>query len=107
VAVIGAKLAAYRIAIGLAFVVQVLRALGALDLVHRTHPEVIGIDTEHPQRLLEGQLNLEAQAIQANDLDGRKRQIGGDEDQATPGWVIDQHVMHESPQCAYFGERDR
>ena len=45
-------------------------------------------------------VNLEAQTIQANDLDGFDLQVGGFKDQAPACGVIDQHVVHESAQWA-------
>jgi hypothetical protein len=73
---------------------QVLSARAAGDLRHGAQPEVIRVGTEHAQGLFEGQFYLEAQAVESNDLDWCEGQVGGDEDRAAAGGVIDEDEAH-------------
>src|ERR1019366_4909540 len=41
------------------------------------------------------QLDLEAQSIEANDIDCGHQQVGADEDHSAACWMIDQHEAHE------------
>jgi len=74
------QLATHSGAVAVGLAVQVLRAAVARDSLHATHSEVIVVGTENSQRLLEGQFDLEAQSIAADDIDGRESQDGGAED---------------------------
>ena len=49
---------------------QILIAVAAAKGLHVLHPEVVGEGAEQAYRLLEAVFDLEAQPIQANDLDG-------------------------------------
>lgn len=53
---------------------------------HNGHPEVIGVRTDDPESLLEGDFDLETQAIEFDDLQGGEGEIGGhQEDRAAIG----------------------
>ena len=54
---------------------QMLIAVAPLQRLHRLHPKRIGEGTEDMDGLLEGELDLKAQAIQTNDLDGVQREV--------------------------------
>ena len=49
------------------------------------------LGAEHEQCVPEGQIYLEAQAKETDDLDRGHRHIRGREDQFAPGGVIDEH----------------
>jgi hypothetical protein len=60
---------------------------------------VIVVGAENTQRLLEGQLDLEAQSIAADDIDGRESQVGGEEDAAVEFsilWPIISPICHST-----------
>src|SRR5260370_9019569 len=97
-AVIGGQFATYRGAVAFGLTVHVLGAAVARDSVHAAHPEVITVDAENPQSLLEGQLDFEAQSVAADDIDGRQSQIGGEEDAAAAGRMIDEDEAHHTTQ---------
>src|SRR6202166_1469510 len=97
-AIVGGQLATDSGAIAVGLTVQVLRAAVARDALHAAHPEVIVVGAETPQRLLEGQLDLEAQSIAADDIDGRESQVRGEEDAAAAGRMIDEDEADYAPQ---------
>ena len=50
--------------------VEMLVAIVASQRLHVLHPEVIAERTDLTHSLLEGELDLESQAVETNDLDG-------------------------------------
>ena len=54
---------------------QVLVAADAPQSRHGRHPEVIGIRANDSEGLLEGHFNLESQAIDSDDVQGRQGQV--------------------------------
>ena len=67
-AVVGIDLSADGIAIGLGLHVKVLIAGVATDGGHVTHPEVVEERADDAERALEGDFNLEAVTVEANDV---------------------------------------
>ena len=55
---------------------EMLIATVAADRLHIGHPEMIGERTDLADRLLEGEFDLEAQAVKTNDLDRIERGVG-------------------------------
>jgi hypothetical protein len=58
-------------------------------------PEVVRVGAEQAQGVLEGELDLEAQPVRADDLERHEAQVGGDEDRTAARCVIDQHEAHQ------------
>ena len=67
---------------------EILIAVVAAQRLHVEHPEMVGERTDLAHCLLEGVLDLEAQAVETNDVDGVKGGIGAHEE-AGPraGWI--------------------
>src|ERR1039457_4211790 len=106
-AIVGGQLARDSGAVGVGLTVQVLRAAVARDSLHAAHPEVIVVGAENPQRLLEGQLDLEAQSIAADDVDGRESQVGGEKDAAAAGGMIDEDEADHATSGRQSRSRDK
>ena len=69
-AMVSRELAADGVAVGLRFAVQVWVATHAAKGRPGGHPEGIGIGTEDAEGLLAGDFDLEAQAIEADEVQG-------------------------------------
>src|SRR5256885_4234044 len=67
---VGVNLAFDGVAVLERFAVQMLIAVAPAKGLHVGHPEVVGERADQTHRLFEAVLDLEAQAIEANDLDG-------------------------------------
>src|SRR6516165_2720822 len=74
-AMVGRELAADGVAVGLRPAMEVLVATHAAKGRHGGHPEVIGIGTEDADGLLEGDFDFEAQAIDADDVQGLQSKV--------------------------------
>ena len=70
------ELAADGVAVGLRVAMEVLVATHAPEGRHGGHPEVIGIGTEDADGLFEGDFDFEAQAIDADDVQGFQGKVG-------------------------------
>ena len=64
---------------------EVLVTAAAAQRLHVGHPEVVGERAEQPHRLLERVFDLEAQAVEANDLDGRQGSVGAHQEARASG----------------------
>ena len=62
---------------------EMLIAAVAAQRLHVGHPEVVGEGTDPAYCLLEGVLDLEAQAVETNDIDGVKRSVCTHEEAGT------------------------
>jgi len=96
VAVIGGDFAPDGASVVIAFVMKVLVTIAAPDGVHIHHPEVVGPGAEGVEGLLEGDLDFEAQGVEANNLGRRERQIAGHEDKAAAGGMDDGDEAHKA-----------
>ena len=76
VAMIGVQLSTDGVTIGFSLAMEILVTGTARDAVHGPHPEMVGIHADGADGLLEGQLNLEAQAVEPDDFDRVQAQIG-------------------------------
>src|SRR5277367_483159 len=70
--VVGVQLAPDGVAVFGRRAMEVLVAAAAAQRLHVGHPEMVAERADQPHRLLERMLDLEAQAVEANDLDGRQ-----------------------------------
>ena len=95
-AVVGVEFAADSIAIMGGGVVEVLILGETADGFHRLHPEVVGIGSDGAQSLLEGNLNFEAQGIEAQDFQFGQLQVGGHKDDASTVRMDDQDKAHQA-----------
>src|ERR1700736_3892736 len=75
---------------------KILIAVAVAQGGHVLHPEMISECTDQTRRLFEAVFDLEAQAIEANDLDGVQRDIGAHEQARTPCGVNDGHEADAS-----------
>src|SRR6516165_6978417 len=66
---------------------EMLIAAVAADRLHIGHPEMIGERADLADRLLEGELDLEAQAVETNDLDGVERGVGAHQHAMASCWM--------------------
>src|ERR1700678_592607 len=96
VAVIGREFAPDGVAVGFAFAMKVLVTVAAPCGVHFHHPEVVGPGAEGIESLLEGDFDFEAQGVEAYDLSGTERQVGGHEDETAAGGMDDNDEAHEA-----------
>ena len=76
VAMVGCDLASDGVSVSIRFAVQVLVSADPPYGRHGRHPEVIAIGADDTERLLEGQFDLESQAIDANDIQGTQCPVG-------------------------------
>ena len=74
---------------------EVLVAAAAAQRLHVGHPEVVAERTDQPHRLLERMLDFEAQAVEANDLDGRQGSIGAHQQAGASGGMDHRDEAHE------------
>ena len=95
-AVVGVEFCADGVAVVLRFAVHVLVAAPALDGGHGAHPEVVGEGAQNVKGVLEGDLDLEAQAVEADDFEGRQFEIGAHEQAFSARGVIDSHEPHKA-----------
>src|SRR5476651_1677661 len=89
VPVIGGELATDAVAIFFGLAVEELIALPALERPHGHHPEVIGPGTHGVEGVLEREFDFEAQGVEADDLRGRERAIGRQEQDPAAGRMDD------------------
>ncbi len=80
---------------GLAMEVLITRAPSDGSHVH--HPEVIGVGSQDVDGLTETDLDLEAEPIDPNDLEGFERGVRGQEEDAAPVGVIDEDEADDPP----------
>src|SRR5215469_13140330 len=64
-----------------------LIATVAVDRLHIGHPEMISERTDLADRLLEGEFDLEAQAVKTNDLDRIERGVGAHQHATASCWM--------------------
>ena len=81
VSLVGGELAADVLPVKLGLALHILLAAAAVDGIHVLHPEVIRVGPDGVNGLLEADLNLEAPAVKANNLQRVQGQIGAKEDQ--------------------------
>src|SRR5271165_4293079 len=67
--------------------VKMLVAIVAAQRLHVLHPEVIAERTDLAHSLLEGERDLESQAVKTNDLDGLQRGVCAHEQARTSCWM--------------------
>ena len=77
VAMVGGDLASDGASVSIRFAVQVLVSPDAPYWRHGRHPEVVAIGADDTECLLEGQFDLESQAIDADDIQGTQCHVGG------------------------------
>ena len=75
---------------------EMLIAAVAAQRPHVGHPEMVGEGTDLAHCLLEGVLDLEAQAVETNDIDGVKGNIGAHEEAGTSRGVDHGDEAHQS-----------
>ena len=90
------ELAAEYVAIGFGFAVEELVALKPAQGRHGTHPEVIRPSADSVERLLETDLDLEAQGVEPDDLRRSEGEIGAQEQDFSALGMYDRHEAHES-----------
>ena len=95
--VISAHLSLHGIAVVLRGSMQVLIAVSPLQRLHRAHPEVVSEGADDMGGLLEGELDFEPQAVDADNLQRIQGGISRHENASTPGWVNDQHKAYATP----------
>lgn len=96
VAMIGTEFAPDGAAVVITFIVKELIAAAARGGMHIHHPEMVGPSAEGVESLLEGDLDFEAQGVEADDLGRAERQVGGHEDKAAAGGMDDGDEAHEA-----------
>ena len=79
---------------------QVLIAVFTSQRFHVAHPEVISEGSEDLGGLLEGVLDFEPKAVNADNLQGLQCGVGRQENALAPGRVDDQHKAYDSPHRA-------
>ena len=72
---IGVELAFDGVAVVERLAMQILIAISAAKRLHVLHPEMVRERTDQTHRLLKAVLDLKAQAIQANDLNGAQGDV--------------------------------
>src|SRR5208283_546780 len=85
--VVGVELALDAVAVLGRGAVKMLVAIVAAQRLHVLHPEVIAERTDLAHSLLEGELDLESQAVETNDLDGLQRGVCAHEQARTSCWM--------------------
>ena len=70
---------------------EVLISLTTADWLHRHHPEVVGIRTDHMNGLAKADLDLEAVAVKGKDLQRRQGQIGTEQEKRAAHQMLDDH----------------
>ena len=81
--VISVKLALDVVAVLERGMMEMLIAAVAAQRLHVGHPEMVGEGTDLAHCLLEGVLDLEAQAVETNDIDGVKGSVCAHEEAGT------------------------
>src|SRR5215204_782875 len=64
---------------------------------HVFHPKMVGEGTDLARGLFEAVFDLEAQAIETDDVDRAQRRIGAHQDARAPCGMHDDHKTHEPP----------
>lgn len=95
-AVIGREFSSDGDSIGLGLMMKELVAGAATDWLHVHHPKMIGPGADGVEGMFERELDLETQSVEADDLGGREREVGGHEDQATAGRMDHGDETHEA-----------
>src|ERR1700732_4438768 len=81
--VVSVKLALDVVAVLERGAMEMLIAAVAAQRLHVGHPEMVGEGTDLADRLLDGVLDLEAPAVETNDIDGVKGSVGAHEEAGT------------------------
>jgi hypothetical protein len=74
---------------------KILITVSSGERLHVLHPEVVRKCADPMHRLFEAVLNLEAQSIQANDLNGIQTEVGAHQQARTPARVSHCHEANE------------
>lgn len=98
VALVSSYFSADLLAVAFGFAVEVLVTTAASDGGHVLHPEMIGICSDGVYCLFEADLNLIAQTIKLNDLQGIQLDVGAEEDEAPTSGVNDQDDANQFTQ---------
>ena len=93
---VGGEFAPDGVAVPIGLAVEILIARAGADFVHGPHPEVVAVGAQGANGLLEGELDLEAQAVELDDLDRVQSQIRAQEHDASPVWMLHQHEAGEA-----------
>lgn len=78
------------------FAVKVLISRFAGDGFHGHHPEVVGEGAEGAKCLLERDFDFEANSVEADDVDGWEKQVGGKENYFPAGGVINSNETDDA-----------
>jgi hypothetical protein len=92
---VGVDLAFDSVAVVEGLAVQMLIAVPVAERLHGGHPKVVGEGADQAHRLFEAVLDLEAQAVEANDLDGVQGSVGAHQQAGAAGRVEHGHEAHE------------
>ena len=93
--VISVKLALDVVAVLERGTMEMLIAAVAAQRLHVGHPEMVGEGTDLAHCLLEGVLDLEAQAVETNDIDGVKGSVCAHEEAGTSGGMDHGDEAHQ------------
>jgi hypothetical protein len=74
---------------------QILIALTPEQRLHGAHPEVVGISTDDMNCLAKTKLNLEAVAVELDDLQWWYEQVGTHQKNHSTIWMFDNHKAYE------------
>ena len=88
--VIGAHLSVDVFAILLCFVVHVLITALAFQRFHVGHPEVVAESSDGMDGVLEGNLDLEAQGVEQNDILSTSSKVSAEKDQSSSVRMVDE-----------------
>src|SRR6202162_1695900 len=83
---------------------KILITVAVAQRGHVSHPEMIGKCTDQAHSLFEAELDLEAQPIYTNDLDGTQGGIGTHQEASPPGGMNDGHKTDEQPRWTHVGQ---
>ena len=92
---VGVQLAPDGVAVFGRRAMEVLVAAAAPQRLHVGHPEVVAERADQPHRLLERVFDLEAQAVEANDLDGCQGSVGAHQQAGASGGMDHRDEAHE------------
>ena len=92
---VGVDLAFDGISIVVRFPMQVLVAVASTQPLHVPHPEMIREGADNANRLLEAVFDLEAQAIETNDVDATEGCVGGHQQATSSGGMNDHDEAYQ------------
>lgn len=95
-AVMGGEFSADGRAVGRGFVMEELVALKSAGRRHRAHPEMIRPGADAVERLLETDLDVEAQGVEPDDLGRSEREVGGPEQNLATVGMSDGHKADDA-----------